>query len=223
MKHVIQYTLPYEHIVQVGIEADTVEQAIERAQALFDAGDIWNDTPDVPLLMDDYEEDGDSGESLVFTCEATLTDDEAWPEAHVSVKSFRAEQAAMNAARLLVQALMVGDRNIEHRLLEQAHEAALQAAGEQRHEALVDHVSDDDIRKAEQCMLRAAGIYPQIDRVGLVLDIIATHKQFDLRLDELVEASDADFTHDIIGIFQNFDRREKVMRNGFCPRFANNQ
>jgi len=223
MKHVIQYTLPYEHIVQVGIEADSPEQAIERAQALFDAGDIWNDTPDVPLLMDDYEEVGDSGEALGFTCEASLDDDEAWPEVHVSVKTIRADQAAMRAARLLVQALMDGNGNIEYRLLEQAHEAALQVAGGQRRQSLVEYVSDEDIEKANQCMLRAAGIYPNIDRAGLVLDIIGVHRLFDLRLDELLEADDENFLHDIVGIYHNFDRRERVMRHCFCPRYANKQ
>ncbi len=223
MKHIIQYTLPYEHIVQVGIEADSPEQAIERAQALFDAGELWDDTPAVPLLMDNYEETGDSGDPLEFTCEASLGDNEAWPEVDVSVKTIRAEQAAMKAARLLVQALMDGNGKIEYRLLEQAHEAALQAAGGQRRQSLVETISDEDIEKANQCMLRAAGIYPNIDRAGLVLDIIGAHRLFDLRFDELLEADDENFLHDIVGIYHNFDRRERVMRDCFCPRYANKQ
>ncbi len=56
MKYIVQYTLPYEHLVQVGIEAESQDVAIVKAQALFDQGDIWNDTAEVPLLVDDYVE-----------------------------------------------------------------------------------------------------------------------------------------------------------------------
>ena len=67
MKYVIEYTLPYEHRVQVGITADTRDEAVARAEALFDQGDIWQDSEMIPLLFDDYEEAGDS--PLVFTVE----------------------------------------------------------------------------------------------------------------------------------------------------------
>jgi len=40
MKYVIQYTLPYEHRVQVGITAASRDDAIAQAEALFDQGDI---------------------------------------------------------------------------------------------------------------------------------------------------------------------------------------
>lgn len=51
MKYVVQYELPYVHRVQVGIEAGSQEEAIARAQQLFDGGDIWNDTPDILSLI----------------------------------------------------------------------------------------------------------------------------------------------------------------------------
>ena len=54
MKYVIQYTLPYEHRVMVGIEADNSDEAIARAQSLFYHGDIWQATATVPLLLDDF-------------------------------------------------------------------------------------------------------------------------------------------------------------------------
>jgi hypothetical protein len=93
-RFVVQYELPYTHRVQVGIEAETPEQAIAKAQALFDAGDIWDDTPDVPLLLDDYEEDGDAGVPLEFTIEQELIDGEPWPERDASVLQLAGDQLA---------------------------------------------------------------------------------------------------------------------------------
>ncbi len=40
MKYSIQYKIPYEHVVEVGIEAANPDAAIERAEALFDQGSI---------------------------------------------------------------------------------------------------------------------------------------------------------------------------------------
>lgn len=53
---VVEYTLGYEHIVRVGVTARSEEQAIKKAQAAFDAGAIWDDTAEMQLLFDDYEE-----------------------------------------------------------------------------------------------------------------------------------------------------------------------
>jgi len=61
MKYIIQYTLPYEHRVKVGIEAESRDAAIARASDLFDQSDIWQDSEEVPLLCDDFEETGDAG------------------------------------------------------------------------------------------------------------------------------------------------------------------
>lgn len=55
-KFVVEYTLGYEHVVRVGVEAQSAEHAKEKAQAAFDAGSIWDDTDQMPLLYDDYEE-----------------------------------------------------------------------------------------------------------------------------------------------------------------------
>lgn len=70
MRYIIQYTLPYEHRVMVGIEAESREAAIAKAGELFDQGDIWQDSADVPLLSDDFEEQGDAGVPLEASKEA---------------------------------------------------------------------------------------------------------------------------------------------------------
>ena len=128
MKFIIQYTLPYEHRVMVGIEAESPEAAITKAGELFDQGDIWNDTEQMPLLFDDFEEMADADVPLEFTIESEVSGE--WPEADASVKALRHQNAAATAARLLVQAYQRGEANggnIDWEDLDQAYQAALAA------------------------------------------------------------------------------------------------
>ena len=124
MKYIIQYTLPYEHRVMVGIEADNPEAAITRAGELFDQGDIWNDTAETPLLFDDFEETSEAGLPLKFTVVNEV--DGEWPEPEVSVKAIRRRDAAFLAARLLVDIYQSGE-DINRNNLEPAYCAALNA------------------------------------------------------------------------------------------------
>lgn len=58
------------------------------------------------------------------------------------------------------------------------------------------------------------------DRLSLIMDVETAHEQFKLKLDELLEADDYNFSHDIIGIQQNINRNTKVIENCFLPRYA---
>lgn len=80
MKHfLVEYTLPYEHIVRVGVKARNATAAEAAARTAFDAGTIWDNAPRMPLLYDDYEESGD--QALEFKA----TEVPAWPAADCSV------------------------------------------------------------------------------------------------------------------------------------------
>ena len=132
MKYIIQYTLPYEHRVMVGIEAENPDAAIAKAGELFDQGDIWNDTERTPLLFDDFEETSNAGVPLTFTVENEVSGD--WPEPDVSVKAIRRRDAAFNAAHLLVNAYQHVEANglepnggIDWDKLKLAYKAALEA------------------------------------------------------------------------------------------------
>ena len=65
--YVVEYTLPYTHRVQVGVYAPNAESASKKAESAFDAGTIWDNTPEMPLLFDDFEEDGNAGVALEFS------------------------------------------------------------------------------------------------------------------------------------------------------------
>lgn len=52
----VSYTLPHEHQVTVGVHAASENEAIRLAEAALDGGTLWDNSPEMPLLYDDYEE-----------------------------------------------------------------------------------------------------------------------------------------------------------------------
>lgn len=128
MKYIVQYTLPYEHRVMVGIEAESRDAAIVKAQTLFEQGDFWQDSIEIPLLYDDYDETADAGIPLEFTIESECQVE--WPEPDASVIHIRHRDAAFQAARLLVDAYRRGEEcggSIDWSELDEAYQMALKA------------------------------------------------------------------------------------------------
>lgn len=127
-KHIVSYTLPYTHRVQVGIEAATPQQAIDKASALFDTGDLWDDTAEYPLLFDDFEEDADAGVPLEFHVDQSLPDTATYPDPDASVRVLRANINARIAARLLAEAYQnaeANDASVAWEDINEAYEYAL--------------------------------------------------------------------------------------------------
>ena len=58
------------------------------------------------------------------------------------------------------------------------------------------------------------------DFISLCMDIETAHNIEPLRLQELLEADNGNFTHDVIGIQQNLDRQTKTMKDFFVPRYT---
>lgn len=58
------------------------------------------------------------------------------------------------------------------------------------------------------------------DRMSLIMDLECANEEFNLRLEDLLNADDFNFAHDIIGIQNNLNREERKMGNLFVPRFA---
>lgn len=97
----VSYGLDHSHRVVVGVHAPDAGTARAIAQAAFDAGTLWDDTPDMPLLYDDYEEI--DGQALQFDA----TPIALLPPPHVSVRAARLQNTAH---RLLTFARLVDSR-----------------------------------------------------------------------------------------------------------------
>ncbi|OAI12763.1 MULTISPECIES: hypothetical protein [Methylomonas] len=91
----VSYTLDYTHRVMVGVLADSPDKALAIAETAFDAGSIWDDTPEMPVLYDAFEEV--DGETLLWQVEEV----DVWPKPDGSVVKLRQEQVAKSICREL--------------------------------------------------------------------------------------------------------------------------
>ena len=60
--------------------------------------------------------------------------------------------------------------------------------------------------------------YP--DKLNMMMDIDTADRDCPLKLQELLDAEDFDFYHDIVGIHNNLNRKTKKLENCFVPRYA---
>lgn len=93
-KFIVEYALDYVHTVRVGVDAESAQTAGEHARNAFDAGTLWDDTPAMPLLFDDFEEI-DHGRVLSFEAEAV----DVWPPPDGSARQARVQAAAHVAGK----------------------------------------------------------------------------------------------------------------------------
>ncbi len=57
-------------------------------------------------------------------------------------------------------------------------------------------------------------------KLDMIMDIETAHKNCPLDLQKLLDADEANFYHDVMGIFKNLNRQTKKLENCFVPRFA---
>lgn len=65
------------------------------------------------------------------------------------------------------------------------------------------------------------GIYSG-ERFSLLMDIEHADKVFNLRLEDLLNADDENFTHDVLGIVNHIDRNNPTDFDFFVPRYTSN-
>ncbi len=59
-----------------------------------------------------------------------------------------------------------------------------------------------------------------LTRLDCMMDIEAVHETIGLKLEELLNADDGNFAHDIGGIDQHLNRETLELEDCFVPRFA---
>ena len=59
-----------------------------------------------------------------------------------------------------------------------------------------------------------------ISILDFTMDIDAANNDIPLKLNDLLNADDLNFNHDIIGIYKNINRNTKKLDNCFIPRYA---
>ena len=85
-------------------------------------------------------------------------------------------------------------------------------------------ISKQDNQLIQQITKRAFTLTKEgkynIDPQSLQMDISATHLSCPLKLQELLEADDFNFGHDVFGIMRHIDRETGWLKNYFLPRYA---
>jgi hypothetical protein len=102
-KFEVTYSLPYRHYVTIGVSARNLAAGIRKVSAAFDDASLWEDKPAMPILDDDFVEEGDAGEPLKFEgCEVAAFIPRS------TVLKVRREHAAHRACEVLVAAYKAG-------------------------------------------------------------------------------------------------------------------
>lgn len=80
---------------------------------------------------------------------------------------------------------------------------------------------EEELELVKEIAKRACRLCPELDPVSVAMDVTVTHNHTcRLRLKNLLEADDFNFTHDIMGIETHLDRDNLKLMHCFWPRFA---
>jgi len=80
---------------------------------------------------------------------------------------------------------------------------------------------DIEVKIAKRAVSMANELDIQYDRMTAIMDIDACHCNGNpLKLQELLEADDFNFGHDVFGIRANIDRTTGKLQNCFVPRYS---
>jgi len=119
----VTYTLGHVHKTTVGVLAEDGEAAIQIAKAAFDAGRLRDDSPQMPLLYDGFEEA--DGQGLAWECQAVPT----FRTKDASVRTLKAQALALQACRAMVSAYAQGGEggSVDWEDLDHVHVLACEA------------------------------------------------------------------------------------------------
>jgi hypothetical protein len=73
---------------------------------------------------------------------------------------------------------------------------------------------------AHRAVAKAAAAEVRVNWTDVFMAIIVVHGGTPLRLTELLEADDFNFSHDVFGILRHLDRESGELQNCFVPRFT---
>ena len=82
-------------------------------------------------------------------------------------------------------------------------------------------VSKEDFEIITKTVRRAKKLFPDINKLSLTMDLIATHlNDCKLDLNKLLKADRFNFAHDVLGIRRYINRKTGKLMECFLPRCA---
>jgi hypothetical protein len=84
-------------------------------------------------------------------------------------------------------------------------------------------ITTAELNAIDAIVHRALVFFPDRDFRDIQMDIIATHLKCPLSLNQLMDADDGNFVHDIAGIERHLNRQTFQLMDCFVPRFAASQ
>ena len=82
-------------------------------------------------------------------------------------------------------------------------------------------VTDTETRVIGDIAKRACQCFPELDHLTAMMDLTVVHANgCPLKLNELLDAPEFDFRHDIAGIYNHLDRKTGHLKDCFLPRYS---